>query len=184
METKVYFSLNGNMKKFNFEQFSYIWLKDIYEEIYEQYVYIYKEDSDYPYYFETPNQNNIVENYSFSFETEEQAINNLCKYHFPKFSMFGPIVEEGKHEYISGDSFYTYDKTLYPKTIIVDIKYINVISHKYSRDLDKDKEYTSLPPIKLKYCINDDYLYTIIDGFHRIKYSKEKKFKKIPAIIE
>jgi hypothetical protein len=183
MESNIYFSVNGDKEKLSFEPLSTIWLKDIFEEVYEKYIYYYKEGKEYPYYFETPNENSIVEHFSFSFKTEKDCIQTLCKYHFPKLSEDGEIVEEGKHIYSSGDNFYTYDKSLYPTAVLVNLDEINVILHKYSRDLDEDKVYDCLPPIKLKRSIGGDFPYEIQDGFHRTKYAKARGFTKIPAII-
>ena len=130
-----------------------------------------------------PNEDSTVENFSFSFETEEDCIQSLCKHYFPKLSEDGPVVQEGVHTYSSGDDFYTYDKTLYPNAVLVNLDEINVTSHKYSRELDDKTIYKCLPPIKLKISFNTDFSYEIRDGFHRTKYSKEKGYTKIPAII-
>lgn len=183
MESNIYFSVNGDKKKLNFQPFSTIWLKDIFEEVYEKYTYYYREANENPFYFETPNENSIVEQCSFSYETEEECIDSLCKHYFPKFYEDGPIVQEGQHTYSSGEDYYTYDYTLYPNTILVNLNDINVILHKYSRDLDKDKVYNCLPPIKLKISYDGLFQYDIRDGFHRTKYSKAKGYKRIPAII-
>lgn len=43
MESNVYFSINGDKKKLNFKPTSTIWLKDIFEEVYEKYIYYYRE---------------------------------------------------------------------------------------------------------------------------------------------
>jgi hypothetical protein len=180
--SKIYFSVNGEKKKLNFEPFATIWLKDIYDDIYEKYIFYYKEGKECPYYFETPNQDSMVENFSFSFETEEDCIQSLCKHYFPKLSEDGLVVQEGLHEYSSGD-FYTYDKTLYPNAILVNLDEINVPAHKYSRELDDKIIYKCLPPIKLKISSDRHFSYEIRDGFHRTKYSKEKGYTKIPAII-
>ena len=183
MESKVYFSVNGEKIKLNFKPESTIWLKDIFVEVYEQYKYYYREGHNNPFYFETPNQNSVAEHTSFSFETEIECIQTLCKYYFPKMSEDGPVVFEGIHVYSSDEDSYTYDKTMFPNAILVNLDEINVISHKYSRDLDEDKIYKCLPPIKLKWSNHSTFTYDIRDGFHRTKYSKAKGYTKIPAII-
>jgi hypothetical protein len=181
--SNTYFSVNGDKKKLNFAPLATIWLKDQHDNIYETYIFYYKEGKDYPFYFETPNEDSTVENFSFSFETEEDCIQSLCKHYFPKLSEDGPVVQEGVHTYSSGDDFYTYDKTLYPNAVLVNLDEINVTTHKYSRELDDKTIYKCLPPIKLKISFNKDFSYEIRDGFHRTKYSKEKGHTKIPAII-
>ncbi len=72
---------------------------------------------------------------------------------------------------------------MYPNAILVNLSEINVTMHKYSRELNENDIYKCLPPIKLKISSDTYFSYEIRDGFHRIKYSKEKGYTKIPAII-
>jgi hypothetical protein len=73
--------------------------------------------------------------------------------------------------------------TKYPTAYIVDLSDIYVSEHKYSRDLDISIDYANLPPICVKYTNEKGYLYEILDGYHRTKYSKLKGFTKIPVIL-
>lgn len=177
----TFFSVDGKREFFNFSPSSSIWLKDTYDDIYEEYIYYFiKNEKGILHYFETPNPLCIVENTSFSFKTEKECIDILCRYYYPKLSKDGAICQESLHSFSSNIDHYVYDLTLYPDAVCIHIDFIIQSKHKYQRDLDSSQNYI-LPPIKVE-MINHT-AYRLIDGFHRVKYSKEKQYKMIPAIL-
>ncbi len=179
-----FFSINGNLEKFNFPTNTTIWLRDIFQDVYEEYLYTFDESHDKPFKFKVINENDsIMEISKFSFETEKEGIETLIKYHSPKFTKDGEITIESKCEFSKDSNSYIYNMTKYPTAYLVDLSDIFVSEHKYSRDIDPYIDIINLPPICVKYTKQDGYLYEIIDGYHRTKYSKLKGFTKIPVIL-
>ncbi len=179
-----FFSINGNMEKFNFPTNTTIWLRDIFYEVYEEYLYTYDKTCDKPFKFQVKNDlDSVMEISKFKFATEKDGIETLIKYHSPKFTKDGEITIESKCEFSKDSNSYIYNMTKYPTAYLVDLSDIFVSEHKYSRDIDLYIDIINLPPICVKYTNEKGYLYEIIDGYHRTKYSKLKGFTKIPVIL-
>ncbi len=183
METN-YFSKNGELVEFNFDPFSTIWLKDVFYNVYEEYLYTYDMTSDKPFKFKVvKDEESIMEIGKFEFETQKEGIETLIKYHSPKLTEHGEITIESVCKFSTNPEHYIYNITKYPNAFVIDINDLFVSEHKYSRDLDPTLDYDNLPPICVKYTNEPGYLYEILDGYHRTKYSKLKNLSKIPVIL-
>tara|TARA_B110000208_G_C11781790_1_gene434162 strand:+ start:1480 stop:2208 length:729 start_codon:yes stop_codon:yes gene_type:complete len=85
------------------------------------------------------------------------------------------------------DDHFLYNKLMYTKTIIIDIDSIvldeldtQLIGWKME-NLSKQVHNTFLPPICVK--SNTNGTYSILNGRHRLQYSKNMEFTKIPVIV-
>ena len=178
-----FFSINGDRALLNFPPNTVVWLKDSYDDIYEPYMFTIDPTSEKPFRFDVTKEDSIMEISSFSFETEAEAIKTLTIHYLPKLTEDGEICNESKCAFSNDPNCYIYNMTKYSKSFLVDLSDIFVSVHKYRRDLDPSIDYLNLPPISVKYTNQDGYLYEILDGFHRTKYSKLKGYTKIPVIL-